>query len=110
MKEHKKCAPTKNFKEGSCFTLNQLEKISEVFNEAVRENKLKNNKIKIKEIKIKKDKRFLLEQITDRLENVCSNQICWLKQKFIRNIKDKAFYKNLKKLLGQKVQMVNLNG
>ena len=56
MTENKKCAPSKNYEDSSCFTLDQLIKMSESFNDAIKNNKINNPKIKIKPIIIKKIK------------------------------------------------------
>ena len=45
-------------------------------------------------IKIKEDKRYLLQQLTNKLKDVCNNQQCWLKLKFMKDINDKNLLKN----------------
>ena len=35
------------------------------------------------------DKKHLLKELTSKLENICNDQICWLKQDFIKSLKDK---------------------
>ena len=84
MKEDKKCAPTKDYVDGSCFTLEDLKKISITFNIY-----LDNGKIKGSKINITNNKKKLLKQLTKNLENICDDQICWLKQKFINEMNDK---------------------
>ena len=37
---------------------------------------------------IKNDKKHLVLQLTDRLKDVCDDQICWLKQDFIKELND----------------------
>ena len=98
MFEDHKCAPDKKYDGGSCYSLGQLKKMSHIFNDALSDNRIDSDKILKKSINIKNDKKYLLKELTDRLENVCNDQVCWLKQKFMREFKDKdpTFYKNLK--------------
>ena len=63
--EEEKCAPTKSYNEGSCFTINQLKIMSESYNNFIDENKIKGDKINIDD----NDKRGLIRQLTNRLEN-----------------------------------------
>ena len=79
-----KCAPTKEYSEGSCFTMKDLKKMAYSFNIHIE-----NSKIKSKKITILDNKKHLLKELTSRLENICNDQICWLKQDFIKSLKDK---------------------
>ena len=83
-KQYKKCAPNKEFSDNSCFTLNDLKKMSISYNIFVDEGKINSSKINIKN-----DKKHLLQELTTKLENICDNQICWLKQEFVKKMKDK---------------------
>jgi len=83
--QDKKCAPNKNYSEGSCFSLNDLKKMALSFNEHIVENKIKSKKINILN-----NKKHLLKELTSRLENICDDQVCWLKQDFIKKLKDKS--------------------
>ena len=47
MKEDNKCAPTKSYSDGSCFTLEDLKKISITFNIHLDNGKIKGSKINI---------------------------------------------------------------
>ena len=82
--EDKKCAPEKKYTNGSCFTLLDLENMALSFNIFID-----NGEIKGEKINIINDKKHLLKELTSRLEGVCSDQICWLKQNFIKKIKNK---------------------
>ena len=84
MKEDNKCAPIKKYSDGSCFTLEDLKKISIAFNIHLDNGKVKGSKINITD-----NKKKLLKQLTKNLENVCNDQICWLKQEFINKMNDK---------------------
>ena len=99
--EELKCAPSKKFKEGSCFTLEQLKKISKAFNNSINSGISKNNKKYLKYskiqdnlINIKDDKKFLLRQLTDKLSNVCDNQLCWIRQSFVKKLQDQDILEN----------------
>ena len=81
--EDKKCAPGKDYKDGSCFTIDNLVKISEAYNSNFKEK-----------INIKNDKKYLLRELNSKLNNVCKNQQCWLKLKFIKDLKDQDLLKN----------------
>lgn len=87
--QDKKCAPSKDYKEGSCFTEVDLKKMSIAYNIYVEKGKVDGTKIEIKN-----DKKHLLTELTSRLENTCDNQICWLKQKFVKDMKDKDILNN----------------
>ncbi len=84
-----KCAPNKKYADGSCFTLKDLKKMSISFNIFVEKGEIDANKIEIKN-----DKKHLLLELTNKLENICDNQICWLKQKFVKQLKDKELLNN----------------
>ena len=82
--QDKKCAPNKEFSNNSCFTLKDLKKMSISYNIFVDQGKINSSKINIKN-----DKKHLLLELTSKLENICDNQICWLKQDFVKKMKDK---------------------
>lgn len=73
-----RCAPTKKYKDGSCFEYNSLVKIASAY------NKKYNN-----DIKITNDKKDLVKQLETKLSKHCDEQTCWLKQSFTREIIDK---------------------
>jgi len=81
--EDLKCAPSKKYSDESCFTIESLKRMSKAYN-----NKIKERKFKGDLIDIKNDKKHLVLQLTDRLKDVCDDQICWLKQDFIKEIRD----------------------
>lgn len=87
--EEEKCAPIKSYNEGSCFTKDQLKKMSESYNNFIDDNKIKGKKINIVD-----NKRELIKQLTVRLENRCKDQICWLKQKFVKILNDDDIFNN----------------
>lgn len=88
-KVEERCAPSKKYDKGSCFTIDQLKKMSDSYNNFVDEEQIIGDKIIISN-----NKKELIRQLTDRLEDKCSDQICWLKQKFIKVLKDKDILNN----------------
>ena len=79
-----KCAPSKIYKDGSCFTLKSLKKIVESFN-------LKNPNSKIS---ITDNKEKLVEELEKKLSNKCSEQTCWLRMDFVQALKDEEIENN----------------
>lgn len=77
----KKCAPGKNFKDGSCFSLDNLIEIAENYN---RQFPLKSFPIR------RTDKKYLLRNLTSRMKEDygCDNQVCWINTSFVKNIKN----------------------
>jgi len=82
--DDKKCAPGKTYKDGTCFSLESLIKIAESYNRNNPERK----------IDIQNNKRALLKQLIDRLQNVCKDQICWIRQDFIKDLNDDEITNN----------------
>jgi hypothetical protein len=82
-----KCAPSKKHENNSCFTLEALVKITNAFN---------SSKIAQKSGKIPMiyNKSYLVKELTKKLENVCDDQMCWLRQQFVKDIKDKDIHEN----------------
>lgn len=79
-----KCAPSKKMSEGSCLTLEALVKIANAYNK----------KFTNKQIPIIYEKKYLVKEIYNRLKNVCNNQLCWLKQEFMKNVQDSDIFNN----------------
>ena len=74
-----KCAPGKNFKDGSCYTLDNLITISNSYNNIHKKDK----------IVIKNNKKYLLKQLLNKMDNnyKCKdNQVCWINTKVVKNI------------------------
>jgi hypothetical protein len=74
----KKCAPSKKYVDGSCIPIQYLIDIVTKWN-----NNNKNN-----QIILSNDKKKLIKQLDKKLSNKCSNQACWLKLDFIKNLKN----------------------
>ena len=79
-----KCAPSKSYKDGSCFSLKSLKKIAENYN-------LKNPK---KKISITDNKSKLVAELENKLKDKCSDQTCWLRMDFIKAMKDEEIEEN----------------
>jgi hypothetical protein len=75
-----RCAPSKKFTEGSCFTLEHLKKLAEEY------NKQHSDKILLNNI----NKKYLLKELTLKFKKYgCNDQICWLNSKIVKNIDDR---------------------
>lgn len=81
-----KCAPSKEYNEGSCFTLEDLIDLSKSYNKINQNNK----------IRIKENKKYLLKELTSRMrENYkCMDQVCWVKTNIIKNLNNKNLINN----------------
>ncbi|AYV79702.1 MAG: Ulp1 protease [Faunusvirus sp.] len=89
------CAPGRidEYKDGqSCFTVDELLRMANSYNNTVRAHHVKN--YILEPIDIKADKKYLLKQLTDRLRNVCKDQLCWIKQEFVLQLDDTNIIKN----------------
>ena len=79
-----KCAPSKKFSEGSCFTLDNLKNI------AIEYNKNHSDKIQVDKLNNKKD---LLRELNGKFKKKygCGEQeqTCWLNSKLVRGINDR---------------------
>ena len=102
--EDNKCAPSKSYSDGSCFTLNQLKKMAISFNKFVEAKQIDGNKITIDN-----NKRSLVLQLTDRLDKKCNDQLCWLKQRFVKELKDDDLFKNTFRPIGPEGKFEWLN-
>jgi hypothetical protein len=75
--EQEKCAPSKTYDDGSCFTLEALQEIANNFN--------KKNKDKI-DINLSKSE--LVKELDNRLSNKCDEQTCWLRLDIAKALDD----------------------
>lgn len=83
-----KCAPSKNFENGSCIPLNLLIAMAEAYNEDNPENKIKLWPT-METLRASKYKKYLLSQFKNRIKH-CTNQKCWTKEGFIKKLNEKA--------------------
>ena len=80
----KKCAPTKNFKEGSCIDEKTLKSIAINFNNEYNE-----------QINYNQDKKNLVNELSNKFNDKfqCKDQLCWLNQKFVKRMNNKDLQK-----------------
>ena len=84
--DHTKCAPNKQFMDGSCFTVDALRKIAKAYNEK--------SKDKETHIDLDKTKEELVNAITFKLRNKCNDQVCWLRDGIIKEMNDDDILNN----------------
>jgi hypothetical protein len=84
-----RCAPSKSYKEGSCFTVENLQFIAKQINSKYFKNnyKSKYNKGKYIQININNKKRGLLKDLITFFKDKyhCNDQLCWLKTPFLQS-------------------------
>lgn len=78
-----KCAPSKKYTDGSCFTFDSLKKIAESYNQ-------RNNK----KIDINLTKEKLVEELKTKLSDKCSDQTCWLRLDFVKQLDNEDIEEN----------------
>jgi hypothetical protein len=81
--EQEKCAPGKDFTDGSCLTLESLQKIAENY------NKTNNDKININ-----LDKTEIVKELENKLKNKCNEQTCWLRLDIVKKLEDEDIENN----------------
>lgn len=75
--EDMKCAPSKIYMEGSCFTLEHLIKMAQSYNRFHPHN----------QINIIPQKKYLVYELKARATE-CNDQLCWLNLKWVKNLND----------------------
>ena len=89
----KRCSPYFNYEYGSCIALNLLVEMIKAYNKSLGPND------KYKEIKLDKTKelldedkysKYLINEMNNRMKNVCDTQACWIEQGFIELMNEKA--------------------
>ncbi len=100
--EEMKCAPSKKFTEGTCFSLDSLKKLAHVYN---REVGMDSNKL----ISIKNSKTKMLKELSDRIAECGADQLCWLNVEWIKNIRDNEIHKNTFRPVGPQAKFKWLN-
>src|SRR3989338_7154381 len=73
------CAPGGG-SQGSCFSLRSLRKIANSYNQSRGVGEIKNIQ--------RKNKKQLVQEISERMSHVCPNEWCWIDQDFVRNLND----------------------
>ncbi len=90
-----RCAPSKTFTQGSCFTYDNLVTIAEEYNNTYNDK-----------IKLSSDKKELLRELTHKMKKrySCTDQLCWMRSKVVKNTKDDDILKNTFRPNGPKKQ------
>ena len=70
-----KCAPSKKYTNGSCFTLESLKKIAENYNKRHQEK-----------LNVNLKKEDLVKELENKLSNKCSTQSCWLRLDIVKEL------------------------
>ncbi|QKF93792.1 Ulp1 protease [Fadolivirus algeromassiliense] len=83
-----KCAPSKKFENGSCIPLHILVEMAKAYNAENPKNEIKLSST-IETLNPQKYKRYLIKQFKIKLNNVCDDQKCWVKQSFMKRLQDK---------------------
>lgn len=93
-KTDKKCAPSKTFSGGTCIELDVLVDLVKAYNEEETLDGKQNNVIKLSNkldtLNPEKYKKYLVKNLKTRLDDICDNQSCWMKQKFVKRMKNEA--------------------
>ena len=88
-----KCAPDKDFTDGSCFSLESLKLIAKKYNETNKTN----------QIKITNSKKDLVKKLTEVFSKSCSTQTCWLRQDIVKSLKNKDINENTFRPVGPSI-------
>ncbi len=86
-----RCAPDKKYSCGSCMTVRSVLALVVAYNKYMRKNNI-NKSIQLKyDVSDDEDgekvyKKYLLKQLTLAMKGVCNDQLCWLKQEFIKEL------------------------
>ena len=83
MEDDKRCAPSKKYENGSCFSIESLKIIANKYNE--------NNDDKIK---ISDNKKELVSELGKKMSSNCSTQTCWLRTKLLKDTDNEEITKN----------------
>lgn len=85
----KKCAPGKIFSNGSCIELDVLIELAKAYNDE-HTNKQISLISKLDTLNPKKYKRYLIKELKHNLKDICDDQTCWIKQDFVKRMKNEA--------------------
>jgi hypothetical protein len=70
------CAPSKNLSDNSCFDVKSLVQMATSFNKYYPKNT----------IEIIENKKHLVKELESRLSHKCNNQLCWIRQDFVKSL------------------------
>jgi len=91
----KKCAPGLRFEDGACMPLDILIDMADGYNKYFPNKKIKLSE-KLETLNPKQYKRYLVKEFSKRLEDVCDNQKCWIKQSFMKELNNHVKKKAVK--------------
>jgi hypothetical protein len=84
-----KCAPDKNFGDGSCYSLESLKAIAQAYNnKLLKENYSEKYVSRDKLINISNNRTNLLKQLKSALSDSCDDEKCWSKLDFVKSLND----------------------
>ena len=83
MNINKKCAPSKQYEDGSCFTHDALKKIARNYNRKSG-----------KKINVNLDKKNLVKELESTLQDKCNNHACWLRLDIVKEIDNEDILNN----------------
>jgi hypothetical protein len=78
-----KCAPSKKYSNGSCFSLETLKSIAENY-----------NKRNVNKINVNQPKEVLVNELEKKLADKCDDQTCWLRLDVIKELNNEDIIKN----------------
>jgi hypothetical protein len=78
-----KCAPSKKYIDSSCFSIDSLKTIAKSY-----------NKRNTKKININQPKEKLVGELESKLSNKCSEQTCWLRLDFVKELDNEDILEN----------------
>lgn len=87
--EDKKCAPNQTFQDGSCISLDLMIELAKAYNQDNPKKSIKFHS-KLEMLNPNKYKKYLVKEFKTRLNDVCDDQKCWMKQKYVKFLNDKA--------------------
>ena len=88
---NQKCAPSKSYDGNSCLSIKSLKKIADNYNKKTSLND---------EININLSKELLVKEIESKLTDQCSNQVCWLRLDFVKELEDDDIINNTFRPIG----------
>lgn len=96
-----RCAPKYKFGDGSCIPLHMLIKMAEAYNAVDNKNPIK-LLVSLETLNPKKYKKYLVKEFDKRLDRVCDDQRCWIKQEFVKKMNNNDSYYLKKKVFRPK--------
>ena len=86
--KNKKCAPDKIFTDGSCISLDVLVEMANAYNIDNPTNQIVLY-TSFETLNRDKYRKYLIAEFSKRLASVCSDQLCWTRQGFVKKMQDR---------------------